>query len=72
VLPTGNQSLDGGGALAAEQPIGVLPLRQLHHRSAEPPSHQLGLQLLKQLLRRRLTGSVPIEGNEQMLHPLAL
>jgi hypothetical protein len=72
VLSTGNQSLDGAGSLAAEQPVGVLPLGELNHRSLEATGQQLGLQLLNQAFRGGLPCAVAIEGDQEVFHPLAL
>ena len=68
-LRSGSQplSIHCGGAA-----ISVLTGGQLHHRGAQAAGHQLGLELLDQLLRRCLTGAVAIESNEEVFHPLAL
>ena len=70
MLSTGNQSLDGAGSLAAEQPVGVLPLGELNHRSLEATGQQLGLQLLNQALRGGLPCAVAIEGDQEVFHEM--
>ena len=48
-----------------------MPLGQLHHRGVQTTGHQLGLQLLNQAISGGLTSTVSIEGDQQLLHPLA-
>ena len=72
VLRRGQQPLHGTRPLAAKQPVNVLPIGQRQHQRTEFAAHQLRLQLHQQPLRRHLPSAVAIQGEQQLLHAMAL
>ena len=72
MLHRGQESLQGIRPLAAEQPVNVLPIGQGQHQRTEFATHQLHLQLHQQPLRRHLPSAVAIQGEQQLLHAMAL